>query len=852
MTVSLSWLNDYLTTDLTPEQLAEALTSIGLEVEKIEQRDSIMGGLAGIIAGKVLTCKKHPDADKLSLTTVDVGKDQPASIVCGANNIAAGQMVWVALPETTLYDSSGKPWTIKAAKIRGTVSEGMICAEDELGLGEDHEGIMVLPDAVHVGTKASDYYKVTSDTIFEIGLTPNRSDATSIIGVAEDLAAYFSVQSGSKHLVKWPVIPELKIKSPVAELSTGMSQDVEVSGDLGAEKATNNNKSPIGDLGAEKSKSFKVTVNNHEACPRYSGVLISNIAIGPAPEWIQKRLQSIDVRTINNIVDITNFVLHEMGQPLHAFDADKITNDEIIVEAKPTGGAFIALDGQTYNLFHDDLMICDGLGNPMCIGGVYGGLNSGVTDGTKTIFLESAHFDAKWIRRTSMRHNLRTEAARRFEKGSDPNLTLKALARACDLISQYAGGVVASQVFDIYPKPISPARVELNYANLNAITGISFNASDIFRILDALNMEVVEKQDHKIVVAVPTNKADVLREIDVIEEILRIYGFSNIPFPGKMYTTVAIEPRHVSHRIRRLLGGFLASRGFLEAMNMSLTQPGYYKGLELTDREQWVTIHNTSNESQNLLRPEMIVPMLETVKRNINRKQDNIRLFEFGRSYHQEDGKPFETEHLLVVISGDHHPDHWQTGNAKPVDFFTLKAEVNALLHRAGIRDFHSKNIEKADNFAYGVEYKSGASVILRFGAVSSKWLDTFDISQEVFVADFDFVTLAQLSSQSQTYYEELNRFPSVERDLAIVIDQSKPFHEISEVVWKAGGAWLTDLEVFDIYANPEHLGPGKKSMALRFTIENKEATLTDRDIDQWFSKMQKALVAELKAEVRK
>lgn len=814
MTVSLLWLNDYLKTDLTPEQLGDVLTSIGLEVERIEQRDSIMGGLAGIIAGKVLTCEKHPDADRLSLTTVDVGKEKPASIVCGANNIATGQTVWVALPETTLFDTNGKPWTIKVSKIRGALSEGMICAEDELGLGENHEGIIILPDAVQTGSKASNYYKVTSDTIFEIGLTPNRSDATSIIGIAEDLAAYLSIQSDKVVHAEWPVIEEI---NPAAQ------------------------KTP-----------FKVSVINNEACPRYSGIIISNITVSPSPEWIQKRLQSIGLKTINNIVDITNFVLHEMGQPLHAFDADKISGDEIRVQTKPSGTPFLALDGQTYSLYHEDLIICDGVDDPMCIGGVYGGLNSGVSNTTTRIFLEAAHFNTGWVRRTSMRHNLRTEAARRFEKGSDPNLTVKALARAANLISTYGGGIIASEIFDIYPNPITPALVTLNFAHLNATTGVQFKTTEVFRIMHALNMQVVEKHDYKVVVAVPTNKADVLREIDVIEEILRIYGFSNVPLPGKMHTSIAIESKHVPHRMRRLIGQVLSSRGFAEAMNMSLTQPAYYKEMETVDRDQWVTIHNTSNESLNLMRPEMIVPMLETLKRNINRKQEDIRLFEFGKSYLLHEGVPVETEHLLLTVTGNQLKDHWQYGSAKAVDFYNLKSEVDSLLTRIGIRQWLSKNMDKPKEFSYGLEYKVGSISIVRFGAVSKKWSDKFDIRQNVFVADFNFDAMINLASQSSTISEELNRFPPVERDLAIVIPSDTSYEDVQNVVLNAGDEWLTNVQVFDLYTNPDHLGPGKLSMALRFTIEKKEGTLTDKDIEQWLSKVQKALVSEVKAEIRK
>ncbi|MEO6132483.1 MAG: phenylalanine--tRNA ligase subunit beta, partial [Saprospiraceae bacterium] len=684
MTLSLQWLNDYLKTDLDPLRIAEALTSIGLEVEKTESWESAKGGYKGVIAGKVLTCEKHPDADRLKVCTVDIGGAQPSSIVCGGPNVAAGQIVWVAIPGTTLFDKEGKPRPINVSKIRGALSEGMICAEDELGLGESHEGVMVLSDDVKIGTLASDYYHVTSDTIFEIGLTPNRSDATSVLGVAEDLAAYLTVQNKSDYKVQWPSIPEIK-------------------------KVAN-------------PKSFKVDIRNSEACPRYSGIVISDLVIGPSPDWMQKRLQSIGVKSINNVVDITNFILHEMGQPLHAFDADKIKAREIIVETKKEGTPFLALDNITYKLSSEDLMICDGDGNPMCIGGVYGGLNSGVSNTTKSIFLEAAHFNAGSVRRSSMRHNLRTEAARRFEKGSDPNITIKALARAADLLAIYANGKVASEIIDIYPKPILPARINLSLKKINETAGVTFSMMQVERILTALNIRIIEKSADHLGVDVPTNKADVLREIDVIEEILRIYGFINIPLPGKMNTSVAIEPRYVLHRMRRLIGQFLSAKGFLECMNMSLSSPVYYKGIDAPDASQWVTIHNTSNESLNLLRPEMIIPTLETIRRNVNRKQDDLRLYEFGKSYLQKDGQPLEAEHLVLSVVGSQEPVHWQGGNTKSLDFFSIKSEVHSLFSKLGISDWTTRKIENESGLDYGLEYSSDEKVLARFGKVASSW----------------------------------------------------------------------------------------------------------------------------------
>ncbi len=814
MTVSQLWLFDYLKVNMTPEQISEALTSLGLEVETMETWESIKGGLKGIVAGKVLTCEKHPDADRLSVTTVDIGGDSPSAIVCGANNIAAGQTVWVATPNTMLFSPDGKSWEIKVSKIRGQQSEGMICAEDELGLGTDHDGIMVLPDSIKAGTPASDYYQITSDILYEIGLTPNRSDATSVLGVAADLAAFLSVQQNIFHPVSWPKIPD--ISKPVTV------------------------------------RPFKVSVVNAEACPRYSGVLIGDLKIGPSPDWIKARLQAIGVKSINNVVDITNFVLHEMGQPLHAFDADKIGDNKIIVQTLPANTPFVALDGQEIKLNEEDLMICDANGSPMCIGGVYGGLTSGVTQSTTSIFLEAAHFNAGSVRRSSMRHNLRTDAAKRFEKGSDPNVTTKALARAVDLIAMYAGGVIASEVFDIYPEEVEPKRVNLSIETLSQKTGISFKADQLEKVLEALNMPYTKVSEKVWEVSVPTNKSDVLREIDVIEEVLRVYGFANVPLPTRMYTSIAIEPRNAPHQLRRLIGQFLASNGFLEAMNMSLTQPAFYKGIEWIDSQQWATIHNTSNESQNLLRPEMLIPTMDTVRRNVNRQQDNLRLFEFGKSYLQEKEMPKELEHLVITITGQEASSNWLTGQGRGVDIFSLKAIVHALLNRLGIKKWKTQSVINENGLEFGLAYTVGPLSFLRFGKVTKQLTDQFDIPQEVYVADFNLEALMALSSRASTVYEELNRFPVVVRDLAIIVSRDTTYDAIQKVANTAGGDILTQIEVFDIYKNEEHVGEGNMSVALRFTLENKEATLSEKEIETWFNQMQKAFIAKVNAEIRR
>jgi len=814
MTLSLLWLKDYLQVPLSPEQISEALTSLGLEVEKMETRASIPGGLAGVVAGKVLTCERHPDADRLSLTTVDTGAGDPRRIVCGAKNVASGQTVWVALPGTEIHLPDGKSFTINVSKIRGQVSEGMICAEDELGLGDGHEGIMVLPDEIPAGTAASDYYEVTIDTIYEIGLTPNRSDATSVIGVAEDLAAYLSVQQQVYFPVQYP--ESLPMVPPARPMP------------------------------------FAIEVRDETRCPRYAGLVITDLAIGPSPAWMQKRLQAIGVKTINNVVDVTNFVLHEMGQPLHAFDADKIAGQRIIVETKPAGTPFLALDGQAYSLHPEDLMICDGEGTPMCIGGVYGGLHSGVTETTRTIFLESAHFQATSIRRSSMRHNLRTDAARRFEKGSDPSIPLRALARAADLLASCAGGRIASDVFDLYPNPVQPAVVDLRLSSVREKTGVPFDEATIEAMLEALHMTFTRLADGTWQVRIPTNKPDVTREVDVIEEILRVYGFDRIGLPERMSVRVAVEPKFAPHRMRRLIGQFLAARGCLEAMNLSLTQPAWYKQAGIGDPATWVTIFNTSNESLNLLRPDMLLPMLDTLRRNVNRKQDNVRLYEFGRTYKKSGDLPSEAERLVIALTGRPHDEHWMTGDPGPVNVFAIKELVQSLLRRVGIRTWEMTPFEADPSWEYGMEVLAGGLPVGRFGRVRTTLADQFDLRQEVLFADLDFAILLALAERQSLVVEEISRFPAVVRDLAVVVREGVAFGAIRAAVEASGSPWLRQTEVFDVYRHPDHVGPDRKSVAIRLTLENPEAPLSDKDIDGWFGRVQQAVVRELGAEIRK
>lgn len=814
MTLSLRWLQDYLQLPVSPEKLSDILTSLGLEVEKMYAWESVKGGLKGIVAGKVLTCIKHPNADKLSLTTVDTGDGTIKNIVCGASNIEAGQTVWVALPDTTLYTQTGDSFVIKVSKIRGEVSEGMICAEDEIGLGESHDGIMVLPDTISPGTKAAEYYAINEDILYEIGLTPNRADATSVLGVAEDIAAYLGVREETFYPVNWPPLPELK--------------------------------------GHSDNSGFVIELEDQKRCPRYSGILLDNIVVGPSPAWIQSRLQSIGVKSINNVVDVTNFVLHEMGQPLHAFDADKIEGNKIIVKTLPEGTAFITLDGNEIKLSSEDLMICDGGEKPMCIGGVYGGLNSGVTANTKRIFLEAAYFDAVSIRRSSFKHNLRTEAAKRFEKGGDPELVIKALMRAADLLASVAGARVASSTFDLYPVKIEPARVKLDLQNVRNRTGVPFTSKEISLLLESLRMEFTQSGDDKWEVIIPTNKPDVTREVDVIEEILRVYGFDRIPAPDTMPATIAIESKFAPHRIRKLIGHHLAALGYVEAMNLSLTQPGYYEKTNFTDPSQWVTIHNTSNESLNLMRPDMVIPTLETVRRNVFRKQEDLRMFEFGKVYFQNDGMPGEKEYLVITLTGKPNNENWISGNPANADYFGVKAVVENLLNRLGITSGESVMIDNDPVFDFGMNLKLGDMAICSLGKIASTLTSSFDLKQDVYTALFPFEILVNLTARNQMIVKEVNKYPSVIRDLALVIEENVAFSKLEEIATSSGGNWLSDIEVFDVYRHDDHVGKNKKSVALRFTLDNTERPLTDKDIEDWFSGIQRSLVKETGGEIRR
>ncbi len=815
MRVSYNWLKQYLDFHLTPGELGELLTALGLEVEGVEEVQSIPGGLEGVFVGEVLECRPHPNADRLSVTRVDIGNGDPLPIVCGAPNVAAGQKVVVATVGTTLYPAKGDPLTLKKTKIRGEVSEGMICAEDELGLGHDHDGILVLPGEARTGTPAKDYFEVETDVVYEIGLTPNRSDATNHLGVARDLAAYLRINHDHSGEVRWP--------------------------DVSAFQVENHN------------QTLEVEVEDAEACPRYSGLSLEGIRVKESPDWLKRRLQAVGVRPINNVVDATNFVLHELGQPLHAFDIDAIPSKKIVVKTLPGGTAFTTLDEVERPLSDKDLMICDGEDNGLCIAGVFGGMGSGVTEKTTRLFLESAHFDAKWIRRTSMRYNLRTDAAKVYEKGSDPNITVYALQRAALLIRELAGGTIASEIVDRYPRPIAPAEVQVRPAQVNRLLGLELSDREQVRILEAMDMEVARKGEGQLLVRVPTNKSDVTREADVIEEILRIYGYDKVPIPEKIHSAMAIAAYPEPNELRDAVSQLLIGRGFLEMMGLSLSESRYYtEGPELgIAPESLVHIHNTSNAHLDIMRPTMLVSGLEAIRYNQNRQQQDLKLFEFGKTYRQGEDGIAETEHLALFLTGARWRESWLFDREQPVTFYTLKAMVETVLQRLGLAGYQHTFLQD-ERFQYGLVYHRGPQVLAEFGQVPLSLSKAMDIRTPVLYADLHWETLAPAVKPDGLTFRELNRFPAVRRDLALVVDNSVKFQDIASIAKKHGKKLLKTVDLFDLYENEEQLGAGKKSYAVSFVLEHPEKTLKDKEVDKLMDKLIQAYEAQLGAVIRR
>jgi phenylalanyl-tRNA synthetase beta chain len=813
MKISLNWLKQYLDLDLDPEKIGEILTDIGLELEGLETVESVPGGLEGLVVGHVAECQRHPNADRLSVCKVDVGSGELLNIVCGAPNVAQGQKVIVAQVGTTLHPVEGEPFTLKKGKIRGEDSEGMICALDEIGMGHDHSGILILKPETPVGMAVSEYFQVEKDVVFEIGLTPNRSDATGHLGVARDLAAALKFHHGYNKPLRLP--------------------------DTASFQPDNNNL-PV-----------EVIVENPEACPRYSGVTIQGVQVGESPDWLKNRLNAIGLRPINNIVDITNYVLHEYGQPLHAFDLRAIKGTTVRVKTLPEGTVFTSLDEQERKLSAEDLMICNGDSEAMCIGGVFGGLHSGVTETTTDVFLESAHFHPKWIRRSSMRHQLRTDAATTFEKGSDPNITVEALKRAALMIRELAGGKIASGIVDVYPKPVQPKEVALTYSYINRLIGVEIPREQVHSILGALDIAILSEKDDALTVAIPTNKVDVTRPADVVEEVLRIYGLNTVPIPDKITTSFSHGTYPDPRKAASAIADFLAANGCNEIMAVSLTESRYFEDLLPLDPDTLVFINNTSNVQLDVMRPSMLFSGLEALVQNQNRQQPDLRLFEFGKTYRKTADGFEEKKHLSIFITGKRLPENWRFKDDKNVDYYALKALVDAIFARMGVSGFQEEEYKDAV-WSYGMQYRRGPMALATFGQLSHRIQKGMDLRNPVFYADIEWETLEQTLKKHKIEFEELNKFPTVRRDLALVVDNSVKFGEIAAIAKKTAKKVLREITLFDVYVNEDQLGAGKKSCAVSFTFEDPTKTFQDKEVDAIMEQLIKAFESQIKAFIRR
>ena len=806
MKISYNWLKQFIKIDCKSEETAALLTDLGLEVEIVEKYQSVKGGLEGIVVGHVLTCVQHPDADRLKITTVDLGTGIPLQIVCGANNVAAGQKVPVATIGTVLYDKEGVSFTIKKGKIRGQESHGMICAEDELGLGESHDGIMVLDEALIPGTPAATVFKIENDEVFEIGLTPNRADAMSHLGTARDLRAGMQQKGINVELIT-PSVSNFRVD--------------------------------------KRTLKIDIDVKEPKLAPRYCGVTISGIEVKPSPAWLQNRLKSIGLNPKNNIVDVTNYVLHELGQPLHAFDASKI-NGKIVVQTLPAGTKFVTLDDIERTLHEEDLMICDEKG-PLCLAGVFGGKKSGVSENTTSIFLESAYFNPISIRKSAKRHQLNTDASFRFERGIDPTITEYALKRAALLIQEVAGGEITSDVLNVYPKKIEDFTVFLNFSKVAKIIGEELPKDTIKKILVSLDIKVNSFSDAGLGLTIPAYRVDVQREIDVIEEILRVYGYNNINFSKKVNATVSNSPRNEDYKVQNVIATQLNSQGFNEMMANSLTTASYIELSSELNASHNVTMLNPLSADLSTMRQSLLFSGLEAVSYNINRKNADLKLFEFGKTYHNYLAGYEEKKHLSMFLTGDRNQESW-TQAEKPSDFFLFKGYVSGILSRLGISK--TQNVPAtSDVFSEAIAIGYGTETLVELGVVKKSILKHFGIKQEVFYADFNWALILKLVT-TKIKYTEIPKYPEVTRDLALLIDQSVTYESIYSVAKQTEKSFLKDISLFDVYEG-NNLPEGKKSYALRFTIQDSSKTLTDTQIDKIMSKLQNNFETELGASLR-
>jgi phenylalanyl-tRNA synthetase beta chain len=818
MKISYNWIKDYLDIDIDPHKVAEILTGIGLEIEGTEEWETVKGGLAGVVIGEVLTSKKHPDADKLSVTIVDIGSGDPLRIVCGAPNVAAGQKVPVATAGTFVFKGDEKI-EIKKSKIRGELSEGMICAEDELGMGTGHEGIMVLDKSAIPGTPASEYFKIEKDFVFEIGLTPNRIDSGSHFGIARDLAAYLAVNNNHCSGIKLPSVDNFK---------------------------------PEG-----QGETFEIVIENKNDCPRYTGVNISNVTIAESPDWLKNRLRAIGQNPINNVVDITNYIQNEIGQPLHAFDADRITGKKVIIRNLPDKSKFLTLDNMERSLSSKDLMICN-TEEGMCIAGVFGGAKSGVTSGTKNIFLESAYFNPVTIRKTARRHGLHTDASFRFERGADPNITVWALKRAAGLIRDIAGGRLLSDIKDIYPEQVKNKVIEVSYHNIARLIGKQIESETVKKILSLLDIGIKTETNEALLLEIPAYRVDVHREADVIEEILRIYGYNNIQVSDHVNSTLTYINKPDKEKATNLISNTLSANGFAEIMSNSLTPSVLYEDNNDFDGNQLVRLANPLSSDLNTMRQTLLFGGLSSIVWNINRQNRDLKLYEFGNTYffreEKKSKKPvdryFEKTDLALFITGNKEKSNW-SAKAVPADFFFIKAFVEMVLGRIGIKP-DSLALAGSDKkyFSESITYLFNNQIIAEAGKISTKYLQIFDIDQDVYYGHIEWDSVLRIISKHIIQYNELPRFPAVKRDLALLVDKGVKFSQIRSLAFKTEKNILKDVSLFDVYES-DSLGRNKKSYAVSFVLQDDLKTLTDKNIDKIIENFIRVFEKELGAQIR-
>ena len=808
MKISYKWLQQFLQIDWEPDRAGELLTDLGLEVEGIETKESIKGSLKGVVVGEVLTCIQHPNADRLKVTTIDLGLSETVQIVCGAPNVAVGQKVPVATIGTSLYDDKGAAFKIKKGKIRGEESYGMICAEDELGLGNNHDGILVLDKEIPVGTAVAEVFNIETDFVFEIGLTPNRSDAMSHFGVARDLRAGLMQQHVNLELIS-PSVSDFHVD--------------------------------------ERTLRIDVEVDDREQAPRYCGITITDIEVKDSPQWIQNRLKSIGITPKNNIVDITNYVLHELGQPLHAFDAQKVKGNKILVKTLQQGTKFTTLDDIERELSSEDIMICDADSNPLCIAGVLGGLKSGVTENTTSIFLESAYFNPVSIRKTAKRHALNTDASFRFERGIDINKSKYALKRAALLIEEYAGGKMGSDISDFFPEKIEDFQVFLSYENAYGLIGQEIPKETIKNILASLEIKINSETEGGLGLTIPSYRTDVQREADIIEEILRVYGYNNIEFSHKLNTSISFDSNK-EIKIENIIANQLTSIGFNETMANSLTKPEYVTFSENLNEATTVEMLNPLSNDLKAMRQSLLFGGLESIAYNINRKNSSLQFYEFGKTYHRSNEKYEENKHLTLFVTGNRTKESWSIDH-KVLDFFFLKGIITSLLSRLGIEKVKSSPT-KQDVFSEGVSFGLGKMKLVEFGVVKPTILKEFGIKQEVLFADFNWDTILKLTGNKKISVTELQKFPSVKRDLALLLDSKTAFDEVYNLAFQTEKKLLKEVDLFDVYEG-DKLPDGKKSYAVSFILQDETKTLADKQIDKIMQKLQQAFEKKLDAVLR-